>query len=171
MTLDKSRLVEFLKAIDKKTTTRITLIAVGGTAMTLLDIKKSTRDIDFTAPTEDYREFRKILDKTPHGFEIHVWPYGTVFSQFLPNDYEDKSITITQLNHITLKALNPIDIVVTKIGRLDPRDLEDIEDCIQKKRLSKNQIKERAEKIQYVGKEETYKTNLKYVLEKFFPDP
>lgn len=170
MTLDKSKLVEFLKTLDEKTTKRITLIAVGGTAMTLLDIKKSTRDIDFTAPTEDYHEFKRILNRTPHGFEIHLWPDGTVFSQFLPDDYEDKSITITELKHITLKALNPIDIVVTKIGRLDPRDLEDIEDCIRKKGLLKNQIKERAEKIQYVGKEETYKTNLKHVLEKFFPN-
>ena len=171
MALDKNKLIEFLKALDKKTTKRITLIAVGGTAMTLLNIKKSTRDIDFTAPTEDYREFRKVLNKTPHGFEIHLWPDGTVFSQFLPDDYEDKSVTITKLNHTTLKALNPIDIVVTKIGRLDPRDLEDIADCIEKKRLSKRQIKERAEDIQYVGKEKTYKTNLKYVLEKFFPNP
>jgi hypothetical protein len=171
MALDKSKLVEFLKILDQKTTKRITLIAAGGTAMTLLNIKKSTRDIDFTAPTEDYSEFRKILNKTPHGFVIHLWPDGTVFSQFLPDDYEDKSVTITQLNHITLKALNPIDIVVTKIGRLDPRDLEDIEDCIRKKQLSKNQIKERAEKIQYVGNEETYKTNLKHVLTKFYPNP
>lgn len=36
MALNKSKLVEFLKTLDKKTTKRIALIAIGGTAMTLL---------------------------------------------------------------------------------------------------------------------------------------
>ncbi len=44
----------------------------------------------------------------------------------------------------TWKAINPIDIVATKIGRLDQRTIQDIEVCIEEFKLSKTQVKERA---------------------------
>jgi hypothetical protein len=58
--------------------------------------------------------------------------------------------------------------VVTKIGRLDERDLQDIEECINKYHISRNQIEERAANVQYAGKEENYLYNLKIVLQRFF---
>jgi pantothenate kinase len=48
MSLDKNVLLNFLKALDDEIDRKITLVAVGGTAMTLLDLKPSTVDIDFT---------------------------------------------------------------------------------------------------------------------------
>lgn len=55
-----------------------------------------------------------------------------MFSQFLPSDYLERSLPIRHLRHIDLRALHPVDIVVTKIGRLDERDLQDIAACIRK---------------------------------------
>jgi hypothetical protein len=92
-----------------------------------------------------------------------------IFSQILPSDYLEKSIEIvTTFEHIHLRALQPVDIVITKIGRLDERDLQDIEACIKRFGISKIQIEERASNVQYVGREENYLGNLKYVVEKFF---
>ena len=79
-----------------------------------------------------------------------------------------KSIHIAGLKNIELKALHPVDIVVTKIGRLDERDKQDIEACIKRYKLTKSQVTRRAKQIEYVGKEENYRTNLQYVLSKFF---
>jgi len=45
--IDKNSLLKWLGNLDKKLKKNITLIAVGGTAMTLLGLKTSTRDIDF----------------------------------------------------------------------------------------------------------------------------
>jgi hypothetical protein len=104
----------------------------------------------------------------PHGFKIDTWTDGFVFSQILPEDYQEKSIEIAKFKHILLKALNPTDIVVTKIGRLDDRDVQDIEACIKRFQISKSQIENRAASIRYVGNEDIYKSNLKYILEKFF---
>jgi ABC-type phosphate transport system auxiliary subunit len=168
MPLDKSRLFEFLGVLDNEMSREITVVAVGGTAMTLLDLKPSTRDIDFTAPGKDFDEFERVLKSVPHGFEVQGWRDGTVFSQTLPEDYLEKSKPIADFKHIHLKALHPVDIVVTKIGRLNQRDLQDIEVCIEKFKLSKTQVKERANQVQYVGREEHYKYNLQYVLKKFF---
>ena len=169
MSLDKGNLVGFLEVLDKELVKKITLVAVGGTAMTLLNVKPSTIDVDFTGPGKDIAELRKALKNVPHGFKIDCWEDGMVFSQILPEDYLKKSIKIeTRLKNIVLKALHPVDIVVTKIGRLNERDLQDIESCIKKFRLTKNQIAKRAGKVGYVGRDENYQTNLEYVINKFF---
>lgn len=168
MPLEKNRLLEFLEVLDNEMSREVTVVAVGGTAMTLLDLKPSTRDIDFTAPGKDFDEFERVLNSVPHGFEVQGWPDGTVFSQTLPDDYLEKSKPIADFKHIHLKALHPVDIVATKIGRLNERDLQDIEACIEKSKLSKAQVEERANQVQYVGREANYKHNLEYVLKKFF---
>jgi hypothetical protein len=168
MPLDKSTLINFLTALDKEISREITLVAVGGTAMTLLDLKPSTIDIDFTIPHKDLPEFNKTQTRMPHGFKIHTYTDGTIFSQTLPEDYLERSIKITDFKHVHLRALHPIDIVVTKIGRLDERDLQDIEECIKKYHISRNQIEERAANVQYAGKEENYLYNLQIVLQRFF---
>lgn len=56
--MDKKSLLDFLSEIDRKLKRKITLIAAGGTALTLLDLKSSTIDIDFTGPLQDIEEFR-----------------------------------------------------------------------------------------------------------------
>jgi len=50
MPLDKAVLFNLLKNFDEEAKEKITLVAVGGSAMTLLDLKVSTLDIDFTVP-------------------------------------------------------------------------------------------------------------------------
>jgi len=169
MPLDKTSLIDFLEILDKEVAKRITLVAVGGTAMTLLDLKPSTIDIDFTIPSEDLEEFKDVLKKVPHGFRIDYWTDGMVFTQILADDYLEKSIPIkTKLKNIDLKSLHPLDIVVTKAGRLDERDLQDIRNCIKKFKLTKDQIRNRGKDVQYIGHEENYEINLNYVLKKFF---
>lgn len=169
MRFEKSRLIDFLEVLDGAITKKITLVAAGGTAMTLLGLKTSTIDIDFTIPQEDVQKFENALEKVPHGFKIDYWAGGVVFSQTLPEDYLDKSITVkTSLKKIELRALHPVDIVATKIGRLDERDLQDIEACIRKFKLTAEQVKKRANAVEYVGHERSYQTNMTYVLKNFF---
>lgn len=158
-----------MEAVDDELARKITLVAAGGTAMTLLDLKPSTIDIDFTGPYDDIATFNKIQKGIPHGFRIDTWTDGTVFSQVLPEDYLTRSITVkTKLKRIDLRALHPIDIVVTKIGRLNERDTQDIELCIRKFKLKKGQISKRAKMVQYAGNGMVYANNLEYVLKSFF---
>jgi hypothetical protein len=168
MSFDRRRLLDFLEILDDEIEKKIIIVAVGGTAMALLNLKPSTVDIDFTAPSEDLAEFRKALKSVSHGFKVDTWPDGTVFSQTLPQDYLDKSIKIKTLRKIQLRALQPVDIVVTKIGRLDNRDLQDIGACIKRFKLTKRQIVSRASLVQYAGREEDYYTNLQCVIDNFF---
>ena len=170
MPCDKTSLLDFLEIINEDLAKKITLVAVGGTAMTLLDLKPSTMDIDFTLPSSDLPEFEKALKNNPSGYKVDRWVDGCVFCQTLPGDYIDKSVPIRQFSSILLKALHPVDIVVTKIGRLNQRDVQDIEACLKKCEITGAEIKTRALQVSstYISKEEDYLYHLNWVLEKFF---
>jgi hypothetical protein len=160
--------VDFLREVDRELSHDIILVAAGGTALTLLYAKASTRDMDFTLPSRYYEYFQEAIRDTPHGFKVDFWTDGTVFSQTLPDDYLKRSSKITKMNHIRLKAMHPVDIVVTKIGRLDKRDKQDIKACIRKFKLTKARVEKRAKTVDYVGRRENYEMNLRYVLRNFF---
>ncbi len=170
MPCDKSALFDFLSVLNEGLSKKITLVAAGGTAMTLLDLKQSTIDIDFTIPGCDRLEFEQALKSNPPGYRVDRWTDGCVFCQTLPKDYLKKSIEIKDFSHISLRALQPVDIIVTKIGRLNARDMQDIEACIMKGKVSETEIKERALLVvqSYVGPEEDYLYHLSLVLDKFF---
>ena len=163
MPLDKEVLFNLLKNFDEEAKEKITLVAVGGTAMTLLDIKVSTLDVDFTVPRNDKPEFDRVRNSIPHGFKIDVYVDGSVFCNTLPDDYLDRSSEIRNFNKIFLRALHPVDIVVTKIGRLSDRDVQDIEACISRCNIKKEEIVARAANIIYVGREEDYQYHLQWV--------
>jgi len=169
MSLDKSKLLGFLEELNENLERKITLVAVGGTALTLLGMKASTIDIDFTIPSQDFEEFERAERATPHGFHIDKWQDGVVFSTSLPEDYLKTSL-VSDLNAdmIDLRALHPLDIVVTKIGRLNERDKSDIEICIKKFKLQKDEIIKRAQKIELAGSEEAYDVNLQLVVNTYF---
>jgi len=167
MSLNKKILLEFLEELDKEAKKPMTIVAVGGTAMTLVNAKPSTLDVDFTI-AEGYDEFSRLLKEIPHGFKVDHYPDGVVFTQMLPDDYVKKSKKIKKMKNITLMALDPLDIIVTKIGRLNDRDTEDIKTCIKKFKITKSQIKSRAAKVGYAGNETVYQNNLNYVLKNFF---
>lgn len=171
MPFENTQLFEFLQEIDSKLEKTIQITAVGGTAMTLLKLKTSTIDIDFEFPTtEEKLAFNQAEQALGHGFKIDQFVNGQIFSQQLPDDFRKKTIPIpVKLKHIKLFALHPLDIVVTKIGRLNERDEEDIADCIKKYHITKKQVQQRAKKVTYTGKEENYQYNLEIALKKLCP--
>ena len=167
--IPKTQLIELLEEFDKDLDGEIRLIAVGGTAMTLLNLKTSTIDIDFDLSKSDYSVFDKTQKRIPHGFRIDLFEGGLIFTQQLPPDYVEKAVQMPySFKKIKLLALAPLDIVVTKIGRLNERDRQDIKSCIEKKGVTKEQIEERAKQIEYVGHQETYLSNLKWVIQRFY---
>jgi len=166
-----SRLLAFLALVGEELPRRIILVAAGGTAMTLLNVKRSTRDLDFTGPRADIELFKGTLRGIPHGMKVDAWPDGRIFSQFLPSDYLKRSRKVRDVGNIDLRALHPVDIVVTKIGRLDERDRQDIEDCIRTFTLSRSAVARRARQVEYVGNPENFEYNVEWALRRFFPSP
>ena len=135
---NKQILLDFLKNIDDKLPHKITIIAVGGTALTLLNIKESTKDIDFDFPQKkELNTINKLFSDldfeamgnswlTTGGLRLDLFTGGYIFNIQLLKDYIEESKPIWELNNITLKALSLYDIIITKIGRGDERDFDDI---------------------------------------------
>lgn len=120
----------------------VSLIACGGTALTLLDWKESTKDIDLILPKEqEYRRLIKFLDNI--GYKEHT---GTGWihpgqPQIIFDLFEDNRVYATDLlnsplesgmnseihkfKRIYLGALNPYDLIITKMARGYPADVED----------------------------------------------
>jgi len=137
MSCDKTALLEFLEVINEDFTRRITLVAAGGTAMTLLDLKPSTIDIDFTIPAVDRVEFEQVLKNNPPGYRVDRWTDGYIYCQKLPKDYLEKSIRIKEFSRILLRALHPLDIVVTKIGRLTKETSKTLKPALENSRFQR----------------------------------
>ncbi len=162
-------LIEFLSLVEEHLEEEITLVAVGGTALTLIGAKSSTLDIDFTGPRPSIDAFLEASSKEPHGYEIDTWPDGTVFMVTLPDNYLDRSRVIeTGLERIELRALHPVDLIVTKIARCDARDLDDIRTANDRFGITVDQVTERVPKIVYVGSADAYEANLQTVIRECF---
>jgi hypothetical protein len=58
---------------------------------------------------------------------------------------------------------------VTKIARLNKRDLQDIEACITQSKVTSDEILERIQEVGYAGGEQNFEINTSSVILKFFP--
>lgn len=163
--LGKRELLEWLFSLDKQLDRKITLVAVGGTAMTLLGIKSSTRDVDFCLKKEDKKHFEKVMGTL---FRVDLFIDGYIFSEQLPADYADRSKDIRQFSNIMLKALDPLDIVITKAARFNARDEEDI--AVLAKHVRKKDLLSRFEEVvgTFAGNEKEYRYHLGIIIKRFF---
>jgi len=143
--INKDELLILLSEFDLELKRKITLVAVGGTAMTLLEIKSDTKDIDFNIPLKsDYYEFERVKNKIKPKIKIDYYEQNMIFSEALPGDYLKIAIKYkSKFDKIELYILNPIDIVCSKISRLNESDIEDIKECIKDFKFTKTQIKKR----------------------------
>ena len=168
--VSKTGLLQILDAFDRRLSHKILLVAVGGTAMTMLGLKASTKDIDFNIPKrKDYEEFGRLYKIISPGVAIDYYPDNTVFTEVLPEDYLSiASDYESDLKNIKIKVLNPVDIVCSKISRSDEADIEDIKSCIKNYSLKRSVVAARAGLYARAGSDEIFQSNLKFILENLF---
>ena len=120
---------------------KVYLIACGGTALTLLGVKPSTKDIDLIVPNLDEHEYLVSILKQLGYKSASGWGWergdGFIFDLF-----RGKAIHSTELlesplekgNHILVKefdriylgVLNYYDIVISKLFRATAIDIDEI---------------------------------------------
>jgi hypothetical protein len=141
--ITSDRLLDTLDNWDGVMNSRVQLIACGGTALTLLDLKESTKDIDFVVPVvTEYEKLIKFLSTIGYSekgggwahpddplFLYQFWCGKRVFTTELLHSPLDtgKHIVIEEWPHIYLGALNLIDLIITKMFRGTGLD---VDDCI-----------------------------------------
>ena len=138
--IDKERLLDIISAWDGFLKRRVHLIACGGTALTLLGIKASTKDIDLIVPeVAEYEYLIGILKQL--GYKSATGWGWTRQDGFIFDLFRGKTIHTTELlesplekgNHILFKefsniylaVLNYYDLIISKLFRATAIDIDD----------------------------------------------
>lgn len=151
--LNKKTLFDTLTQWNGFIKRKVHLIACGGTALTLLDIKPSTKDVDFLVPVEEeYKYLVKTLKDL--GYRASSgWGWQRKGELFSFDLFPGKKIHTTELlhspleegGHIVLKEfsylyvgiLNDYDLIASKLFR---GDTVDFEDCLMLVKKRNNEI-------------------------------
>jgi len=167
--ITKQDLLDWLKEIDNRLDREIEIVAVGGTAMTLLNLKESTRDVDFCLETKEFDLFKKLVKS--ESFKVDLFRDGFIFALQLPDDYSELAQESGEnFKNIKLKTLKMEDIVLTKTSRLNARDQEDIQALAKTGKVDINFLKKRFEEIcdTFAGSENDYRYHFGLVLRTYF---
>lgn len=131
-------LFELIGSISKFIEKEIRMYALGGTALTILNIKKSTRDIDINIESNtDYEYICKIFNDldfkrggirwiTQEGLAFDLFHGSNIMGTELLSDCINNSKFIKSFGNIKLYTLPLEDIIISKLARGDSRDFDDI---------------------------------------------
>lgn len=150
--INKQGLLERLSLWDGFLKRKVNLIACGGTAMTLLGIKDSTKDIDLLIPKE--REYVYLIETLKQlGYKPVTGSGWTREGDFIFDLFLGKRVHTTELlespldkenhffihefNHIYLGALNYYDLIISKLFRATSVDFDD---CLSLARTKNDEI-------------------------------
>jgi hypothetical protein len=121
----------FFKELDAIASEETCLQCIGGFVATMLyGLPRPTADVDVVSivPREQGTE---LLEKAREGSKLHK-RYGVYLQHVgiasLPSDYEDRLVEMYpgRYNHLRFFALEAHDLALSKLGRNDPKDREDI---------------------------------------------
>jgi Nucleotidyltransferase of unknown function (DUF6036) len=151
--LNKQTLTELLGQWNAFLRRKVHLVACGGTALTLMDIKPSTKDVDFMVPVEtEYRYLIKTLKDLGYqqqtGSGWHKSGNLFVFDLFVGQRIHTTDLMASPLekgNHILFKEfshlyigiLNAYDLIASKLFR---GTAVDFEDCLMLMKSRKESI-------------------------------
>ena len=138
---------------------KIHLIACGGTALTLLGYKESTKDVDFLVPHEnEYQDLVEFLKRagyspaTSYGWKrsgdpiiFDIYPGNKVYTtELLESPLKPGgNQKIREWKKIYLGALNPTDLIISKMFRGTETDVKDSLILLEKEKINLKHLEER----------------------------
>ncbi len=140
--LDKQGLWTILEGWDTYIPRKVHLVACGGTALTIQDLKESTKDVDFLVPEDEawvaliqtikrlgYRQATGSGWARDDGYIFDLFAGKTIFTtELLESPLEEGNhIPIKAFEKLSVSALNDYDLIISKMFR---GTAVDIEDCL-----------------------------------------
>jgi hypothetical protein len=153
---DTEELFELLESLSKHIEETIRMYALGGTALTILKIKRSTRDIDINI--HSYREYKyicKIFEQigfkksgairwiTQEGLAFDLFSGSNFLGTQLLSDCLEKATLVKSFDKIKLYTLSLEDIIISKLARGDERDFSDIKKILENRKIDLNNLTSR----------------------------
>jgi hypothetical protein len=181
--IDKTTLLNTLSLWNRYLKRKVRIIACGGTALTLLNLKESTKDVDFLIPEQsEYRYLIKnMMDlgykqttgtgwQKNKGFIFDLFVGKTIFTtELLESSLEPGNhIPFKEFSSIYLGILNYYDLIISKLFRFTPVDTDDCVILLKEKNreINLDKLKSRFyETSAYDISDEKNRNNFKYFLE------
>lgn len=180
--VDKQGLFDRISVWDGFLKRKVHLIACGGTALTLLGVKDSTKDIDFIVPNlNEYNYLMKILKQLGYKLASGAgWRRNNdfIFELFSGNRVhttellesplkKEKHILVKEFTYIYLGVLNYYDLIISKLFRGAKIDMDDCLSLVKNKReeINLKRLKERfRETASFDVSEDKVNKNLEHFL-------
>jgi hypothetical protein len=160
--------IDKIEAFAKSKKEPIRLLIVGGLAMDFYGIPRYTIDIDaeIKCSNEMYFELIEYLRKENISFNIgeNISSWGVIP---LPANYTERSQTVYQSDYLTIKILDPVDFVFSKLLRGTEEDFNDAIAVVRKYNITRDSLVEWERLIQFPKDPETlfFKKKFKHLLE------
>jgi hypothetical protein len=139
--LDKHWLLDILGEWNSFLKRKVHLIACGGTAMTLIGVKSSTKDVDFMVPKEKEHDYLikqlKALDykkvtasgwkRDGEDFQFDIFRGNRIHTtELLDSPLEEgRHSILKEFSHLYIGILNDYDLISSKLMRGTNVDFED----------------------------------------------
>jgi len=122
---ESGRIVGFLRALDAKLSKKTAIYIIGGSAITLAySPDNRTSDIDIVGGDKELERFGGISSDLAKAHGVYV--YDVSFSA--PTGWRQRCKTLDfKLINISVYVADPYDIVLGKLARLEPKDIDDIQ--------------------------------------------
>jgi len=182
--LDKNRLLDIMGEWNRFLRRKVHLVACGGTAMTLIGVKPSTKDIDFMAPKvkeHDYliRQLKALGYKQAtgsgwkregEGFQFDIFRGNYIHTTVLLASPLEKGrhSLFMEFSHLYIGILNDYDLISSKLMR---GTRVDFDDCLSLADVRRQEIdiekliRRFNEMILYDVAEQRLKPNIDHFLE------
>lgn len=132
---------EFISEVDQCLSIPIEIHCLGGFVLTVVyAVPRTTADVDYISivPNSASAEFQNLAGPESKLGEKHrvYFQYAGGVSD-IPDDYIERLTPLELgLSKLTLKVLDPYDLVLSKLTRNSPKDREDVKAVAQKLNLS-----------------------------------
>jgi len=165
---------QFLSELDTLLSRRVELHCLGGFVLTALyGLPRPTGDIDYIAalPGEEVGTIQAVAGRESrlakkHRLHVH---YATIAD--VPENYEKRLVDVfpQRFTNLRLLALDPHDIVLSKLTRNSPVDDQDVQFLVQRRILDPTVLRERYERElkPNISSEQKHDTTLKLWLDYF----
>ncbi len=166
----------FLLEVDKALSKSTELRCLGGFASAMVyGIPRSTNDLDYivVTPTEAFEEVEHLGgrdSKLALKHKVFLQRVGGVTD--LPENYEDRLVDLNLgLSKLSLKILEPYDLVLSKLTRNSPKDREDVKYLAKDRKLRFSTLMERfATEMDYISNYERHEGTLNRVWRDYFAE-
>ena len=182
--LDKNQLLDIIEAWNSFLKRKVHLIACGGTAMTLIGVKPSTKDIDFMAPRKrehDYlaKQLKALGYKQVTGsgwkrdgenFRFDIFCGNRIHTtELLDSPLEEgRHSILLEFSYLYIGVLNDYDLISSKLMRGTRVDFEDCLGLVEYHRAQidiQRLINHFRELISYDVAEDRLRPNMDHFLE------